>query len=354
MGRFGKTQKSIICPIHKGGENNLPQNYRSIALISCISKIFEKAYVIQLSRFLTNNKILNENQFGFRKEHSTLHALMSRIENIADAFENHEFLMAIYIDLTKAYDTIDTSILVKKLKHYGIQNEPLNWVKSYLMKRTQVVKIQGTISDEKDVTCGLPQGSLIAPLLFIIYINDLPHISENLNKILFADDTNLFKRDKSLTRLNKEVENQLIDLETWLKVNKLSLNVSKTKSMVFRTRKNRIDIDSNINMCGQKLDKVEKTKFLGVYIDKHLDWNEHINHVTNKLSRINAIIYNSRDYLTLNARIQLYNSFVLPHLSYCIAVWGDTSQYILKPLIILQKRIVRTIHYAQIRGHTSP
>ena len=205
-----------------------------------------------------------------------------------------------------------------------------------------------------EISCGLPQGSLIAPILFIIYINDIHNISETLTKILFADDTNLFKAGKCLTNLSKDVENELIEFETWLKINKLSLNVGKTKTMVFTSSRNISNKNVNISMSGNILEQVKSTKFLGINIDHKLDWREHINYVCNKLAKINGMLYKSRDYLNIEARIQLYNSFVLPHLTYCIAVWGGAHKTYLTPLITLQKRIIRTIHYGKTRDHTSP
>ena len=193
----------------------------------------------RLYEFLEEHSVLFENQFGFRKKNSTVYALMEITERIKDTIDNGKFGCGIFIDLKKAFDTVNHQILLTKLEHYGVRGVLLDWFKSYLTGRKQFVSFNGESSDLKDITCGVPQGSVLGPLLFLIYINDLPNVSDKLKFFLFADDTNIYYESGDLFELEKTINKELKQLSMWLKVNRLALNISKTNFMIFHSiRKN--------------------------------------------------------------------------------------------------------------------
>jgi retron-type reverse transcriptase len=185
------------------------------------------------------NKILHENQFGFRKGLSTCTALLQLVDGLADSIDRKKVTVGVFIDLAKAFDTVDHRILLRKLEHYGVRGVVLNWFASYLANRKQFVTIEKVPSKLAHIKCGVPQGSILGPILFIIYINDLIHVSANLKNIMFADDTNLFLTGNSLAEVEDKLNAELVLVETWFKANLLSLNVKKTSYMVFGHLKNR-------------------------------------------------------------------------------------------------------------------
>ena len=199
-----------VIPIHKGDSADDLNNYRPISLLSIFDKIIEKLMYKRLYNFLEKHNILFQNQFGFRKNNSTTFALLEITERIKESIDKHKFGCGIFIDLRKAFDTVNHTILLKKLMHYGIRETANNWFNSYLTNRKQYVFVNGESSLLKDITCGVPQGSVLGPLLFLIYINDLPNISKVLNFYLFADDTNIYFEAESPeileTILNKELK----------------------------------------------------------------------------------------------------------------------------------------------------
>ena len=187
----------------------------------------------RLQKFIDQQKILCANQYGFREKHSTYLALLNIIDYITEQLDSKAFTIGIFIDLSKAFDTIDHTILLKKLDNYGIRGIALDWFKSYLSNRMQSVEISGQVSSLKAITCGVPQGSILGPLLFILYINDIVRISELMKFILFADDTNLLLHDTNLQNLITKANSEIQNISDWLKINKLSLNVKKLTTYYF-------------------------------------------------------------------------------------------------------------------------
>ena len=209
---------------------------------------------------------------------------MDLIENMCESIDKKKYVMGIFIDLKKAFDTIDHNILLNKLYHYGIRGISNDWIKSYLGNRKQFVQYDDAISDCKEILCGVPQGSILGPKLFILYINDICNISEIMKFVLFADDTNILCKHENYVSLCELVNVELSKLSKWFSINKLSLNVKKTSYMVFGNRHVNNDIKIRIDM--EEIEKVHVTKFLGVYIDYRLDWKRHIDHIINKVSQL--------------------------------------------------------------------
>ena len=229
--------------------------------------MFEKLMHNRLYTFLEHHNILFHNQFGFRKNNSTVHTLVQITEMIKVSIDSGKFGCSIFIDLRKAFDTVNHEILLTKLEHYGIRGNMLHWFKSYLSNRKQYVSINGKSSLPLDISCGVPQGSVLGPLLFLLYINDLPNTSNVLNFYLFADDTNIYYESNSLQELEKTINKELNKLYLWLNINRLPLNIDKTNSLIFhpynKPMKKHITIKINKKAINEKV----YIKYLGVLID---------------------------------------------------------------------------------------
>ena len=194
-------------------------------------------------KYLKEDNILYEKQFGFQSRYSTNDAIVQLVDKIFYSFEKEQFTLGVFIDLSKAFDTVDHSILLKKLKLYGITDKNLAWFESYLSNRKQYIQIgENSKTDLKYVTCGVPQGSILGPLLFLVYVNDLPNASRLLDPIMFADDTNLFFNHKNIKHLFTVVNNKLVNIKDWFTANKLSLNLEKTKYSFFHKPSKKGDI----------------------------------------------------------------------------------------------------------------
>ena len=349
-----KLKTAKVVPIYKANDSELFNNYRPISLLSHFSKFFERVMYNRLIEFVERFEILYSHQFGFRKNHSTSLALTHLINKIASAIDQNEVTVGIFLDLSKAFDTLDHEILFSKLKHYGIDGIALQWIKSYFCNRKQFVQINQASSSELTIKCGVPQGSILGPLFFILYINDLPNSVNISETLLFADDTSISCShtdiDHLITVLNKELQS----VDVWMKANKLSVNISKTKYVIFRPKQKRINTNIPILFDGKVLKQEQSLKFLGVHIDENLSWKTHINFLCQKISKSIGVIYRSRFYLSTKTKISLYYSLVYPYLSYCNIVWSSTYVTNLNRIFLLQKRAVRALTNAHYYSHTAP
>ena len=273
-----------VCPIYKKSDKTKCVNYRPISLLSNLSKIFERVMYNRLESYLERNSILYNHQFGFRKSYSTEHALMSITEQIKSNFRMKSFSCGVFVDLEKAFDTVNHSILISKLKYYGLKDQSLSWFTSYLNNRSQQVNLNGHISNPKLVTCGVPQGSILGPLLFLIYINDMHTAIKNSTVYHFADDTNLLYSHKNPKTIKKIMNNDLRLLYEWLCANRLSLNVGKTEFMIFRPPRKSLPDRIVLTLNRTKLYESSRIKYLGLILDSRLTWKEHINELSKKLS----------------------------------------------------------------------
>ena len=304
-------------------------NYRPVSLLTSISKIFEKVVHIQISSYFKDNRLFYESQYGFRDEHSAELASMELIDRVMNSFEKKYSPLAIYMDLSKAFDTLDHKILLHKLEYYGIKNTELNWFKSYLGNRTQFVEIENTQSNYQTITTGVPQGSVLGPLLFLIYMNDIEEASTALNCILFADDSTfmntintVFPNQKIDCVFEQNMNEELDKIYNWLAVNKLSLNVSKTKFMIFHTPGTKFDYNPQIQINGKILERVQNFDFLGLTINENLSWKPHEDKIANKLSKYSGILSRLKHYLPPNILKTIYCSIIQSNLNYAILAWG--------------------------------
>ena len=230
-----KLKIAKVISLFKKGNPELPSNYRPISLLPIFSKIFEKLMYNQLYRLLEIHKALYSLQFGFQGNHSIDHALVSLTEAVRYTLDNKRFGCGIFIDLQKAFDTVNHKILLLKLEHYRIRGCVLEWFRSYLSERKQYVSVNGSNSNLLSITCGVRQGSVLGPLLFLIYINDLPNVSKKLTFYLFADDTNIYCESKNVSDLMRTVNKELRSVKKWLDANKLALNIDKTNYIIFHS-----------------------------------------------------------------------------------------------------------------------
>ena len=341
---------SSVLPLFKKGSKLSCGNYRPISLLSNISKVLEKLMYSRLYSFLNIYNCISELQFGFRAKHSTSHALVSITEQIREALDTGHFACGIFIDLQKAFDTVDHDILVSKLEYYGARGIAKNWFYSYLHNRQQFVTINGFKSSLKAIRYGVPQGSVLGPLLFLIYINDLSLSVKNSVVHHFADDTNLLCINKSIKVLCKKVNYDLKGITDWLNANRISLNVNKTEFIIFRSARRSLDCEINIKMNGKRLFSSPYIRYLGILLDEHLSWTPHVMELTKKLNRSNSMLSKIRHYVDRDTIRSLYFTLFSSHINYCCQVWGQNGSYILNKILSLQRCALRIINFKPFRS----
>ena len=343
-----------VVPIHKKGSTCLVSNYRPISLLSIFNKLIEKLMYNRIISFLEKFSILYNNQFGFRSKHSTTQALLLLTDKIQRSIDKGMFCSGIFLDLCKAFDTVNHKILLTKLQYYGIRGVSNDWFASYLSNRRQFVSLNGINSDYQTITCGVPQGSVLGPLLFLLYINDMPKCSNILEFHLFADDTNLFLNNPNIINLETDLNTELEKVSQWLYANKLSLNIDKTSFVVFHSPQRRILHNMNLRISNTSIKSDTCVKYLGLILDSNLNWKAYIHELSKKISRGIGVLSKLRYYVKKNILKQLYYSLIYPYLTYGLLLWGNTYSSSIKPLIILQKRAMRIITFSKPDEHSEP
>ena len=345
---------SKVIPIYKKNDNTIFSNYRPISLLPSISKVFEKIILDQITTYLDSNNLIHKHQYGFRKNHSTEYAALHIVNYLNYEMDRNRTPTNVYLDLSKAFDTLSHYILLRKLKHYGVCDSALNLMKSYLENRKQFVQFDECISEMKAIHKGVPQGSILGPLLFLIYINDIPKSSKLFNFLMYADDTTLYCCLEDIDSINKEqvLNSELKSVHLWLSANKLTLNVNKSKFMLFSKHKNTQLPELNLQINNSNIQSTSEFNFLGLHINTKLNWDTHVNVIGNKISRVIGTIKQLQLIFPKEILLSIYNALILPHINYCLLSWGSGSAA--KNIFLKQKRAIRAISCAGYNAHTEP
>jgi hypothetical protein len=345
-------------------------NYRPIAMLDVFSKVMEKIICNRLCAHLDTNNLISDFQFGFRRDHSTLHPMLHFMNKITNSLGKKEHVIAIFCDLRKAFDCCNHKILLSKLSKMGIKGRELLWFKNYLCGRKQYVAINNSFSVTSEISIGVPQGSILGPILFLIYINDLPACSSFL-ALLFADDTTLLLSHSDINVLIQMVNSEFRKVVNFFRNHKLALHPDKTKFMLYSNSPNikasNIELFVNFNNDGENENAlifpiarisvnspVPAVRFLGVYFDENLNFKYHIKLLLSKLSKTLYFLRSSKNFLTPKAMKAVYYSLFHSNLIYCIQIWSCTTRNNLNPIFTLQKKAIRLISNSNYNAHSEP
>lgn len=317
-------KKAIVRAIHKKESTEEPTNYRPLSILSVISKVFERSATDQLITYLGKNKLLNESQHAYRKNHSTHTCLSDTVNYIYQEMDKGNLVGIASLDLSKAFDTINHSHLLQKLIKLGLGRNSLNWCESYLTERTQQTRFKKYMSTEETVTAGVPQGSILGPILFICFTNDLPDNFSNCKIMSYADDTQIMVSGKSSKQIKKHLENLISSAQSWYTENSLLINASKSEVMIINRKKQKENIKIDVIEGGKKkkLNLQESIKVLGIHIDNELNWDKQVNAVNKRAKLAVRNLNRVNQLLPLKSSLLLYNSLVASHLNYADTVWG--------------------------------
>ena len=332
-----------VIPLHKGGDKEDLNKYRPISLLPAIGKLFEKLLANRIINFFTKYELFSPEQFGFRAKFATDYAIADIYERLIKNLDKELHSCAIFLDLAKAFDSVDHNILLRKMQHYGFRGKALDLFRSYLKSRSQYVKLNGVKSSLLEIEFGVPQGSILGPLLFLIFINDLPNAT-NLYVKLFADDTFLCAQNSDFVNLENQVNTELEKVFIWLASNKLTLNTDKSKFMILSKKREIPNLSVFIN--GTPIESCDSYKYLGVIFDKKLDWSHHIQYISKKISKACGALAKLRHCLNIDILKNVYHALIYSYLRYGILVWGKGSQTVLDPLQVVINKAIRIMTFA--------
>ena len=340
---------AIVTPIHKAGDVENPNNYRPISIIPILSKTIEHAVNSQLTQYLEDKGSISQYQYGFRKNHSTTYLMLDLFDKIYTAKSKQRHPGIIFLDIKKAFDTVNHDILLAKLKHYGVTGLAIKWFESYLIGRRQQTRVGSRISNLVEILSGVPQGSILGPLLFSIFINDLPSACIESTPYLFADDGALL-----LENINREnyanVKLEIQSIFKWLQANKLSLNNDKTKMLIFDSHPNQdavlVDVRNDLTLV---ICECKSQKYLGLIVDNKLNFYEHIDYIKRKVAKRIGAMYRSKNLLPLKYRKMFANALMLPHFDHLDIIWCKTFKGKLKELDVIYKKVAKIALDVNIR-----
>ena len=344
MGVFPDIWKiAKVIPIFKKGDRTNEDNYRPISLLSCFEKILERLMCKRMLDFLKKHKILYKLQFGFRESHSTSLALIEAMNEIYSKLDEGKFVLGVFLDLKKAFDTIDHQILLKKLEHYGFRGVVNTWLSSYLSDRKQFTYVNGYCSNLGAINTGVPQGSVLGPILFTLYVNDMANAIQ-LQPRLFADDTNIFASGRDNDALIYDTNIELQKLHTWFKANRLKLSIEKTSYCIYSPKRNQPSHKTNVRIR-EDIKRSSYVKYLSLTIDEKLTWEKHIEELGSKIVRYASIFRKVRHLLPKMCLKSLYNAFIQCKIDYGVQIYGDASKKLIKSTQIHQNRVLKILQH---------
>jgi exonuclease III len=349
-GKFPNVWKCAkVTPLLKKGPKHAKEsltNYRPISVLSCISKIIERHVHENLYEYLSENDLLYEGQSGFRPKHSCATALTDMTDKWVSAIDDGQMVGVAFVDLRKAFDSVHHNMLINKLEMYGCSSGTLSWFQSYLGSRSQVVNVRGHYSDEENILRGVPQGSILGPLLFVLFVNDFHlHLTKTCSN-LYADDTNIYATGKSVAEISCQLTEDMGHLWNWCTDNDMYVNVDKTKCMLMSTSQKRSHMKEAklvVNVENMELDICNSHRLLGVHVNNVFSWDEQVKDVSKTVNYYLSVFKKMRKYLPERARIAYCNGCILSHIDYCNTVWGNTTVANTDKLQRLQKRAARMI-----------
>lgn len=333
-----------VTPLHKGGKPNMCSNYRPISILPDLSKVFERIVHNQLSTYLDENGILCSEQFGFRKNRTTSNAINCLLSYVYGNVDRGKYVFSLFVDFRKAFDCVNHDILLSKLKHYGIRGDCHSWFESYLSGRSQFIEMDGCVSTSEFVYSGVPQGSILGPLLFLVFINDIVKCSKLFKFVLYADDSTLlysFDRDM-IDSVVPVLNSELMHLSDWLTCNKLSMNIDKTKYTIFSYR-GEVEL-GDVRINGGVVDYSRSVKFLGIMIDNNLNFSDHCKYICNKVSKSIGVLNKINYFLPKCVLRSLYYTLIHPFFLYGLEIFYNTSIGNQNMLFKCQKRAMRAIN----------
>ena len=342
-------KKARVTPIYKSGTQNIFDNYRPISVLPVISKVFEKCVHAQITNHLESNKLLSENQFGFRKYLSTEIATAYFTDQIRKAMDNGYYVGAVYIDLSKAFDTISHSILFNTLPEYGISGRAQDWLCDYLFSRSQQVSFQGKLSSAEPIFCGVPQGSILGPLLFILYFNNAIKTLSQCKMLMYADDTVLFCSGKDVGEIQKQLNADFQSFASWLDKNELVINTKKGKTevMVFGTSQKLNKLEETpiqIMHRNKEIHNTKTYKYLGLNLTCNLNMSDHLNESIKKASARLHLLKKIRAFMDRKTSTLVYQTMITPLLTYCsFSLYGATSPYLKQKIERIESRAEKII-----------
>lgn len=351
-GKFPEELKtSRISPIYKSGNKDCMENYRPISVISVFSKIIEKILKNRMMSFIHRYGLFDPFQYAFTKNSSTLSTTMDFVNCISRALDKKKLVLVIFVDLSKAFDVVSIDMLLNKLQLLGIRGLMYTIIESYLVGREQYVNMNNVSSDVLRSECGVPQGSVLGPILYSLYVLNLRCANIKARYYTYADDTALVYTADNEEILQNLVNDDLQRYTNWLYYNKLKINVKKTKFMLFK-QKNRFTNNISVKINDLPLEEVSHTKYLGLKIDNKLNWREHIQSLTNKIIQMIPIVYKCRTFLSKTTKYNVYNAFFLSHFRYLLPIWGSCCKTNFELVQTLQNRVLKVLFGYNYYTHT--
>ena len=340
-------KQARVTPVHKGGDKTIMNNYRPISALPVIERVVHN----QLTYHLESNALLPPQQSGFRHGFSTMSLLLNITTSWMRAIDDGCYVGAVFLDLRKAFDTVDHEILLSKLAEIGMKGSSLRWFRSYLTDRMQFVRFKNSLSATERITCGVPQGSILGPLLFSIYVRDLPKQARFCETSQFADDTSIYTASTFIPEIEHRLNSDLVEVSSWLRKQRLHLNAIKCYVVLFGSRPALSQSPGlRVTLDGNDLLQIQKVKYLGVVFDSHLLWNDHVEGLRSKTSQIVKMLRRLHQFVPPKAIQKLYSSLVLPVLDYCDVVWDGCLKTAQASLEVVHNNAARAIVGAPYRS----